>query len=323
MIERILKNGNFRRFALEEGFFMENIIEIKNLHKSFGEVHAVNGLSINVKKGQLYAFLGLNGAGKSTTISIMCGHETKDSGQVFIDGIDLDKNLDKVKSEIGVVFQFSSLDKVLTVYDNLSSRASLYGLSKEQFNVRLTKLDELLNIKCLLKRTFGKLSGGEKRRVDFARAMLNKPKILILDEPTTGLDPQTRKMVWNVINQLRKDNQITVFLTTHYMEETTDADYVVILDKGKIVGEGTPIELKNKYTGDFVILYNVKREDVDKLALPYKEIAGGYKIFVENTQVATKLIKKYDKLFVDYEIIKGNMDDVFLAVTGKDLKESE
>lgn len=299
---------------------MDNIIEIKNLHKSFGEVHAVNNLSINVKKGQLFAFLGLNGAGKSTTISIMCGQQTNDSGEIVIDGTNLDEDLNKVKSEIGVVFQFSVLDKVLSVYDNLKSRASLYGLNKTQFSQRLNELDKLLNIKPLLKRAFGKLSGGEKRRVDFARALLNNPKILILDEPTTGLDPQTRKNVWNVINKLRKDNEITVFLTTHYMEETTDADYVVILDKGKIVAEGTPIELKNKYTGDFIILYNVKKEDVENLNLPYKKIAGGYKISIENTQSATNLIKKHSELFSDFEIIKGNMDDVFLACTGKELK---
>lgn len=300
---------------------MENIIEIKNLHKSFGDIHAVNGLSISVKQGQLFAFLGLNGAGKSTTISIMCGHETKDSGQILIDGIDLDNQLDKIKSQLGVVFQFSTLDKVLSVKDNLQSRASLYGLTKEQFDNRLDELDALLNIKCLLKITFGKLSGGEKRRVDFARALLNKPKILILDEPTTGLDPQTRKTVWNVIDRLRKESNITVFLTTHYMEETTDADYVVILDKGKIVGEGTPIELKNKYASDFVILYDVTQEQVENLNLPFKKIAGGYKIAVESTLKATELITKHKELFVNYEVVKGNMDDVFLAVTGKNLKE--
>ena len=300
---------------------MDNIIEIKNLHKSFGDIHAVNDLSISVKKGQLFAFLGLNGAGKSTTISIMCGHQSKDSGQIFIDGVDIDKDLDRAKSEIGVVFQFSVLDKVLSVKDNLKSRADLYGLSKAEFDKRLNELDELLEIKYLLKRPFGKLSGGEKRKIDFARALINNPKILILDEPTTGLDPKTRKTVWNAINKLRKDKQITVFLTTHYMEETTDADYVVILDKGKIVGEGTPIELKNKHTGDFIILYDVKTEDVCKLNLPYKKVVGGYRISIKNTQMATDLIKKYDKLFVNYEVIKGNMDDVFLSVTGKNLRE--
>lgn len=239
---------------------MNNIIEIKNLNKNFGNIKAVDDLNIKVKKGQLYAFLGLNGAGKSTTISIMCGHLEKDSGKVFIDGLDLDKDLDKVKAKLGVVFQFSALDKALTVKDNLFSRASLYGLKKEQFNQKIDQLDRLLDIKYLLNRTFGKLSGGEKRRVDFARALLNEPKVLILDEPTTGLDPKTRKMVWSVIDELRKDKDTTVFLTTHYMEETTEADYVVILDKGRVVGEGTPIELKNKYTGDFILLYDTKEE---------------------------------------------------------------
>lgn len=300
---------------------MDSIIEINNLHKTYGEIHAVDGLSIKVKRGQLFAFLGLNGAGKSTTISIMCGHESKDSGQILIDGYDLDSQLDRVKSEIGVVFQFSVLDKVLSVRDNLQSRASLYGMTREEFNKRLDELDSLLNIKPLLKRGFGKLSGGEKRRVDFARALLNKPKILILDEPTTGLDPQTRKTVWNVINRLRKDEGITVFLTTHYMEETTDADYIVILDRGRIVAEGTPLELKDRYTGDFILLYDVKESDVAGLGLPFKRIAGGYKVSIENTIVATQLIKTHEELFANYEIIKGNMDDVFLAVTGRDLKE--
>ena len=240
---------------------MNNIIEIKNLNKNFGNIKAVDNLNIKVKKGQLYAFLGLNGAGKSTTISIMCGHLEKDSGKVFIDGLDLDKDLDKVKAKLGVVFQLSALDKALTVKDNLLSRASLYGLKKEQFNQKIDQLDRLLDIKYLLNRTFGKLSGGEKRRVDFARALLNEPKVLILDEPTTGLDPKTRKMVWSVIDELRKDKDTTVFLTTHYMEETTEADYVVILDKGRVVGEGTPIELKNKYTGDFILLYDSSLTD--------------------------------------------------------------
>lgn len=300
---------------------MENIIKIRNLHKSFGDVHAVNGLSINVYKGQLFAFLGLNGAGKSTTISIICGHLKKDSGEVCINGLNLDQNLDKIKSEIGVVFQFSVLDKVLSVKDNLLSRARLYGLTNEQFLTRLDELDKLLNIKPLLKRTFGKLSGGEKRRVDFARALLNHPKILILDEPTTGLDPNTRKSVWNAIDKLRRDEQITVFLTTHYMEETTGADYVVILDKGKIVGEGTPIELKDRYTSDFILLYDTNEETIKKLNIPYKKIAGGYKLLVDNTATARELIIKHNEVFSNFEVIKGNMDDVFLACTGKNLKE--
>lgn len=300
---------------------MENIIEINNLNKSFKDIKAVNNLSIKVKEGQLYAFLGLNGAGKSTTISIMCGNLEKDSGSIFINGVNLDKDIDKIKHELGVVFQFSVLDKVLTVRDNLQNRASLYGINKQRFEERLQELDKLLNINYLLNRTFGKLSGGEKRRVDIARALINNPKILILDEPTTGLDPQTRKMVWNAIDMLREEKHITVFLTTHYMEEASEADYVVILDKGEIVGEGTPIDLKNKYTGDFIMLYNCKQEDVEALNVPFVKIAHGYKIPVPNTKIATDMIIKNPTIFTDYEIIKGNMDDVFLSVTGKNLKE--
>lgn len=301
---------------------MDNIIEIKNLCKSFKEVKAVQNLSIKVKRGQLYAFLGLNGAGKSTTISIMCGQIQKDSGTIIINDVNLDDNIDKIKNELGVVFQFSILDKFLTVKDNLLSRASLYGITKSQFNTRIDELDKMLQIKCLFKRQFCKLSGGEKRRVDIARALLNNPKILILDEPTTGLDPMSRNMVWNVINKLRKEQQITVFLTTHYMEETTEADYVVILDQGKIAGEGTPIYLKNTYSSDFILLYHTSQEEIEKLNLPYIKIVDGYKISISNTNYATELIKSNPNLFKDYEIIKGNMNDVFLNVTGKTLKEN-
>lgn len=300
---------------------MENIIEIHNLNKSYKSVKAVSDLSITVKTGQLFAFLGLNGAGKSTTISIICGHLEKDSGTVIIDGENLDHNIDKIKNELGVVYQSSVLDKMLTVKENLKSRAGLYGLTKENLSKKLDELDSLLNIKELFSRTYGKLSGGEKRRVDIARALINNPKILILDEPTTGLDPQTRKMVWNVINNLRKNKNVTVFLTTHYMEEAADADYIVILDSGKIVAEGSPIELKNKYTGDFIFLYGKTKAEVEKLNLPFTKIAGGHKISVSNTAEATKLIINNPNLFTDYEVVKGNMDDVFLSVTGKTLKE--
>ena len=301
---------------------MDNIIEVKNLFKSFKDVKAVQDLSITVKKGELYAFLGLNGAGKSTTISIICGQLQKDSGKVYVNGVDLDEDIDRVKRDLGVVFQSSNLDMPLTVKENLKSRASLYGITNEEFDKKLEEIDALLNVKPLMKRTFGKLSGGEKRRVDIARALFHEPQILILDEPTTGLDPQTRKLVWSAINKLREEKGITVFLTTHYMEETLNADYVVILDAGKIVGEGTPIELKNKYTGDFIQIYNVDEDVVKALNLPYQKMVGGYRIAVESTAKATELIRENPELFVDYEVIKGNMDDVFLSATGKALKEA-
>ena len=296
-----------------------NIIEIKHLKKSFKDVKAVNDISFKVKTVELFDFLGLNGAGKSTTISIICGQLEKDAGEIKIIGENPEKNMDKIKSQIGVVFQNSLLDKPLTVYDNLQNRASLYGILGKDFENRLYELSELLDLKDLLKRPVGKLSGGQRRRIDIARAIIHKPKILILDEPTTGLDPQTRKTVWDVIATLRKKENITVFLTTHYMEEAADADYVVILDSGKIVAEGTPIELKNQYTGDFITLYNTKENSVKKLNAPYEALKNSYKVSVANTKAATDLIISHPDVFTDYEIVKGKMDDVFLAVTGKAL----
>ena len=299
---------------------MQNIIEINNLDKSFQDVHAVNDLSLRVKEGELFAFLGVNGAGKSTTISIMCGMLAKDGGKVFIDGKDVDKDMREITKELGVVFQNTVLDAKLSVKDNLTSRAALYGITGKEAKQRIAHLAELLEFKDILNRTFGKLSGGQKRRVDVARALLNNPKILILDEPTTGLDPEARKALWSVVTTLRKDQNMTVFLTTHYMEEAADADYVVILDSGKISAEGTPLELKNNYTGDFVTIYNVDEDKIKALGLPYENIRDAVRIAVKNTEEARDLIVKHPDLFTDFEITKGKMDDVFLAVTGKKLE---
>ena len=298
---------------------MSNLIEIEHLNKAFGTVPAVQDLSFQVREGELFAFLGINGAGKSTTINIMCGQLSKDSGTVRIGGIDLDTDADRIKRSLGVVFQNSVLDKDLTVRDNLESRAALYGIHGRAFKERLDELSCLLELKDLWKRTVGKLSGGQRRRIDIARALLHRPRLLILDEPTTGLDPQTRNILWKVIGDLRKNEHMTVFLTTHYMEEAADADYVVILDSGKISAEGTPLMLKNTYTGDFITLYGVEESQVRKLGANYVPLRDAFRIAVPDTAAATELILKYPELFRDYEITKGKMDDVFLAVTGKKL----
>ena len=299
---------------------MNTIIKIDNLTKTYGSLKAVDDLSFEIRKGELFAFLGVNGAGKSTTINIICGQLKKDEGTVIIDELNVDDDLAKIKKKIGVVFQASILDPQLTVKDNLEIKASLYGLSRKEIKSRVNELAEILDFKSYLNRPLAKLSGGQKRRIDIARALLNKPDILILDEPTTGLDPQTRKMIWAVITKLRKENNMTVLLTTHYMEEASEADYVVIIDQGKMVAHGTPLDLKNKYVGDYMLIYNVKEEDVKKLGLPYINIPNGYKIEVNDTLEATNLIVNNRELFVDYELIKGKMDDVFLKVTGKNLE---
>ena len=298
---------------------MKNIIQIDHLSKSFGAVKAVQDLSFNVQEGELFAFLGINGAGKSTTINIMCGQLSKDSGDILIDGHSLDHDLNAIKLELGVVFQNSVLDSALSVYDNLESRAALYGIVGKAFRERLSVLSEMLAFEDILKRTVGKLSGGQRRRIDIARALFHRPKILILDEPTTGLDPQTRKNLWDVISDLRKNENMTVFLTTHYMEEASEADYVIILDNGKIAAEGTPLELKNAYTGDYITVYGSGEAEVKSLGTEYEPIKDAYCLFVPNTRAATELIMKNPGLFDDYEITKGKMDDVFLAVTGKKL----
>ena len=302
---------------------MDNIMEISHLHKSFGAVKAVQDLNFCVKKGELFAFLGVNGAGKSATINIMCGELRKDSGSVLIGGADLDKEPDSIRRKLGVVFQSSVLDKDLSVRDNFRSRAALYGIHGKAFEKRLEELTELLDFADLLKRPLGKLSGGQRRRIDIARALLHQPEILILDEPTTGLDPQTRTNLWQVIGRLRREQGMTVFLTTHYMEEAADADYVVIIDHGRIAAEGTPLTLKNTYTGDFITLYGITEEQVKTLGASYESIRDAYRVFVKDTAAATELILRYPEIFRDYEITKGKMDDVFLAVTGKKLTGGE
>ncbi len=300
------------------------IIEIENLKKSFKDVKAVDNISFNVKEGELFAFLGVNGAGKSTTINIISGVLNKDSGNVKVCGYDIDSDSAVVKSKIGIVFQNSVLDKKLTVYENLKYRANLYGIFGAEFKSRLDEMCELLDLTDILKRPLIKLSGGQKRRIDIARALIHKPQLLILDEPTTGLDPKTRITVWNVIDKLRKESGLTVFLTTHYMEEAAVADYVVILDSGKKVAEGTPHELKNKYASDFIKFYN-NRDEAGKYFSDkgYRVSAGRdyTEIELKSTSEVAKFFKEKPKLFDDFEVVKGNMDNVFLKVTGKDLKD--
>ncbi len=298
---------------------MDKIIEIEHLSKSYGDVKAVSDLSFSVRRGELFAFLGVNGAGKSTTISMICGQLKKDGGSIKVCGEDVEKNFDHISRKIGVVFQSSALDAQLSAKDNLKSRAALYGITGKAFAKRFEQLAGILDFAEFAARPLNKLSGGQKRRIDIARALIHEPEILILDEPTTGLDPQTRKLLWDVIEKMRKEKNLTVFLTTHYMEEAADADYVVIIDAGEIAAHGSPLELKNNYAGDYVTLYGCDKEKIKALGLPYTEVRDGVRVSVENTEKVTELIVSHPELFSDYEVTKGKMDDVFLAVTGKNL----
>ncbi len=305
----------------------QTIIKIENLEKSFGKIKAVRKINLEVYEGSLFAFLGINGAGKSTTISMMYGGLKIDSGRITICGQDVATHLDKIKNQIGVVFQDSVLDKTLTVYENLKFRAGFYGIFGQDFKARYQELEKLFDLTEIKNQKIQKLSGGQKRRVDIARAIIHQPKILILDEPTTGLDPGTRSKVWWIISKLREDLKMTIFLTTHYMEEAADADYVTILDKGRIIAEGTPLELKTQYATDILYLYGVEEADVKKLKLPYQKIHKAFQIKVKNSAVVTQLIVKNPELFQDFELIKSTLDDVFLAVTksrpGTDISKSK
>lgn len=305
---------------------MQKVLDIRNLQKSYGNLKAVDGISFSVERGSLFAFLGLNGAGKSTTINILCTLLKKDGGSVRVAGFDLDRDPEAIRRRIGVVFQGSILDARLTVKENLTIRASFYGINGEQWKKRLDELCDRFDLAEILTRPYGKLSGGQRRRVDVARGLIHAPELLILDEPTTGLDPQTRKTVWSTVESLRQETGMTVFLTTHYMEEANRAENVVILDAGKIAAEGSPVSLKNRFSRDYLVVYTDRAEGLDAMFQPYPHAYenNAYRLIVENSAHAKYLLQKFDSVISDFEVIKGDMDDVFLNVTGKRLTgESE
>jgi ABC-type multidrug transport system ATPase subunit len=300
-------------------------LKIENLVKTYGDVVAVNNISLQVEKGSLFAFLGINGAGKSTTINIICSILDKDSGKIYINGHDIDHDAVAIKSEIGIVFQTSVLDKELTVKQNLDIRTSFYSLSKEEKEENIKTITDLLDLKPILNKPVKNLSGGQMRRVDIARAMVHRPKLLILDEPTTGLDPKTRLAVWTLIDKIRTETGMTVFLTTHYLEEAEKATDVVIMNKGNIIAHGTPNYLKNKYTNDVLITYMDRDEKFEELLnknnekFRYDVEAGAYKITLHGANSAKQMLAEYDEYTKDVEILKGKMDDVFLNITGNDI----
>lgn len=303
---------------------INDMIIVKNVKKYFKDVKAVDDISFTVKRGSLFAFLGLNGAGKSTTINILCSIIKKDAGYINIAGYDLDKEVNHIKNKIGIVFQGSVLDQKLTVYQNLISRASLYRMRKADAVQRIQELKKLLQLEPLLNRTYGKLSGGQRRRVDIARALIHRPEILFLDEPTTGLDPNTRVSVWQILERLMGQHELTIFLTTHYMEEVVKADRVVILDEGKIIANATPDQLKNKYTSDFVRIISEKNKSIENLLkkhhMTFHYLGHAYHVPISSLKEGLSFIYEHQSIITDYEILKGNMDDVFLNVTGKKLE---
>ncbi|MDR1939551.1 MAG: ATP-binding cassette domain-containing protein [Clostridiales bacterium] len=299
------------------------MIEVCNLKKYFGAVKAVDGVSFSVKDGETFALLGLNGAGKSTIIKILCSTLSKDSGKAIIGGVDLDGNSEGIKKDIGIVFQDSILDGKLSVFSNLEARAALYRLPRAVIKKRLDYVISTFSLGEFLKRPYGKLSGGQRRRVDIARALVNDPKLLFLDEPTSGLDPASRVYLWNTIETLQKENNLTVFLTTHYMEETVRAARVVIIDEGKIMADDSPDNLKKRYASDRVRLILDKNDKIERVlnaaGIPFLYKNNGYYINVADSVGALNFLNAYKEYFSDFEVLKGDMDDVFLNVTGKSI----
>lgn len=303
---------------------MNKIIEVHGLSKTFGDLQAVKGIDFYVESGKLFAFLGPNGAGKSTTIDMICTLLKPDSGKAFINGFRLGTEDQDIRESIGVVFQESLLDPLLTVRENLLTRARFYKIPKSELKERVEKAAISADVMDFIDRPYGKLSGGQRRRADIARALVNTPKILFLDEPTTGLDPQTRRSVWETIAHLQKESGLTVFLTTHYMEEAASADYIVIIDDGRIVAKGTPFALRNTYSSDAL-----KIEPSDRIALisllqehdiPYTEKNELITIKLSGTEEAFSILKLTEPLIHRFEVQHGTMDDVFINITGKEIR---
>ncbi|MGX9134462.1 ATP-binding cassette domain-containing protein [Rummeliibacillus sp. JY-2-4R] len=297
---------------------MENAIEVQNLKKNYQENKAVKGISFEVKQGDLFAFLGTNGAGKSTTIDILCTLTEKTSGTVKVAGhtIGSIRANDEIRKKIGVVFQDSILDERLTVFENIWHRGVAYGLKKMELQANFQFVSTHMHLEDIAKKKYGKLSGGQRRRADIARALIHKPSILFLDEPTTGLDPKTRQFVWQAIKQLQKETNMTVFLTTHYMEEAAVADEVVVIKKGEIVAQGTPNALKERFAFDQLHLsFKIGVDGAKRLSsYNYTKNLDTFTIPLKKTMDALIILKDLEPFLQSFEVLKGTMDDVFIRI---------
>ena len=305
---------------------MNKIIKVANLSKLYDSFEAVKNINFEVESGSLFAFLGPNGAGKSTTIDILATLITKNQGTIMINNYQLGKDDHQIRKVIGVVFQKSVLDDLLTVKENLETRGSFYNLKGTELKERIKEASKITQCDDFLNRPYGKLSGGQKRRADIARALINKPKILFLDEPTTGLDPQTRISVWNTIKKMQKESNMTVFLTTHYMEEAANADKITVINKGEIVAEGTPLELKQKYTKDILKIYNTDPNIINYLnknSIPHTITKDKIQIEIETTNQAINILQELKESITSFEMIHGNMDDVFINIIGKEKEDND
>lgn len=306
----------------------EAIIKVKNLKKYFGEVKAVDNISFQVGRGELFGFLGINGAGKSTTINMLCTVLEPTAGEIEVCGFKVGREDEQVRKKIGVVYQNNCLDDRLTVKENLFIRGAMYEKNSRKLSQNISKLCEILELEDVYGRRFSKLSGGQKRRCEIARALVNTPEIMFLDEPTTGLDPATRKNVWQCLDRLRKEENMTVFLTTHYMEEAAKASHIAVIDGGILKEYGTPFSLKEAYAKDRLRLIpkQGKTEEIskylDEKGIAFRQKEESLVIDLSDSMAALPILNAAGELAEGFEVVQGSMDDVFLNVTGKKLLQA-
>lgn len=304
---------------------MNSIIKVENFSKKYGDFKAVDNISFTVEEGSIFAFLGPNGAGKTTTINTLCTILDKTEGNIEINGHDVSKEKGLVRKDIGIVFQDSTLDEKLTVEENLKYHCSFYKVPKTEIQERIDFALNLVDLKEWKKAIVGGLSGGMKRRVEIARGLVHYPKVLFLDEPTTGLDPQTRANVWEYIQKLQKQKNITIFLTTHYMDEAEVCSKVVIMDHGKIIAHDTPENLKRRYTSTEVEVNYTKSDKLEKILkeqnIPYKMEENKIMFRTKDSSVALNILSVCKETITDFEVKKGTLNEVFLAMTGKEIRE--
>lgn len=304
---------------------MNSIIEVENFTKKYGDFTAVNDISFKVEEGSIFAFLGPNGAGKSTTINTLCTIFEKTSGKLLIDGKDVSTQKNEVRAAIGVVFQDSTLDSKMTIEENLKMHCVFYNVPKKEVEERIQFVLNLVDLLNERKKLVGALSGGMKRRVEIARGLIHYPKVLFLDEPTTGLDPQTRAHIWEYIVKLQKERNITIFLTTHYMEEAEICNKIAIIDGGRIVAHDTPYALKKMYTKDKAYITTKDEIQLEKYLTQYEmnyaKKDGYYKVDAENIKPLLQVLSLQKEAITDIEIKKGTFNDVFLEITGRKIRE--
>lgn len=303
------------------------IIEVKDLHKSYQNKEAVKGVSFSVEEGEVFGFIGPNGAGKTTTINMLCTLLTPSKGSAFVNGFSVIDNTHEVRKSIGLVFQEMTLDKELTAYENLKFHCYMYDMDKKLTEKRIDEIFEVVGLQDRRNDLVKEFSGGMKRRLEIGRGLLHRPKILFLDEPTLGLDPHTRINVWDFIHSIRKKENSTVFMTTHYLDEAENCTRIAIIDDGKIISSKTPEEFKNDIKGDTIYLTTEDNEKAikeikEKFSIDAKQINKSIMIVVEEGENFIPLLFKELSVTVkSINLKRPTLDDVFINLTGKDIRD--